>query len=37
MSNNFPTYDALDKTKAESLTLLQKLALWFRDFLENAE
>ncbi|TYQ00442.1 hypothetical protein C7447_1011058 [Tenacibaculum adriaticum] len=38
MSKQFPTYEVLSNTaKTEKLTLLQKFAFWFRDFLENAE
>ncbi len=38
MSKNIPSYESLGKsTEAGKLTLLEKIALWVRDFLENAE
>ncbi len=38
MSKNIPNYEGLGKTtEAGKLTLLEKLALWVRNFLENAE
>lgn len=38
MSKQIPNYESLGgNTQAEKLTLLEKLALWVRDFLENAE
>jgi hypothetical protein len=38
MSKQFPSYEVLGNTaQTEKLTFLQKFALWFRDFLENAE
>ena len=38
MSKHIPNYESLGtKTQADKLTLLEKLALWVRDFLENAE
>lgn len=38
MSKKFPTYEALSTTaQPEKLTVIEKVAIWFRDFLENAE
>lgn len=38
MSRQIPNYDGLgNKTQANKLTLLEKIASWVRDFLENAE
>lgn len=38
MSRNIPNYESLGKNaEAGKLTLLEKIALWVRDFLENAE
>ncbi len=38
MSRNIPNYEGLGKsTDAGKLTLLERIALWVRDFLENAE
>lgn len=38
MSKQIPNYESLgDGAQADKLTLLEKVALWVRDFLENAE
>lgn len=38
MSKQIPNYEGLGKdTQAGKLTLLEKIAFWVRDFLENAE
>lgn len=38
MSKHIPNYESLGtNSRTEKLTLLEKLALWVRDFLENAE
>ncbi len=38
MSKNIPAYENLGKTdETGKLTLLEKITLWVRDFLENAE
>ena len=38
MSKHIPNYEGLGTNgQTEKLTLLEKLALWVRDFLENAE
>lgn len=38
MSKQIPNYEGLSNgAGAEKLTLLEKFAMWVRDFLENAE
>ena len=38
MSKQFPSYEVLgNAAQPEKLSLLQKFAIWFREFLENAE
>lgn len=38
MNKTTPTYESLSKTvQAENPTLIEKIAHWIRNFLENAE